>query len=366
MLRNLFRRGKKEEIEETPEQHRTSEQEPDIKEHQADPETVEVAESQPPAPESDGKRGWFRRLVGGLSKTRANLVSQISALIASNRKIDEELLEELEMILLQADVGVQTTLKLLDRIREVVKERGFDDSSQLEGILQDEILTILDGSESRLHVGPERPYAIMVLGVNGVGKTTTIGKLAARLRQEGHSVLVAAGDTFRAAATDQLDIWCQRAGADLIKGSQGADAAAVVFDSIHAARARKADVLIVDTAGRLHTKKNLMAELEKIGRVMGRELEGAPHEVLLVLDATTGQNAIQQAKQFNEIAHVTGIALTKLDGTAKGGIVIAVREEVGIPVKLIGIGEQIEDLRDFDAAEFVEALFIAANDVEDT
>ena len=380
MLRNPFRRKKQEEIEEEQPQPERAEESPQAVEAEDEPvgldvsdveETVladevrpvlvkEIVEAQ--VPSEEGKRNWFKRLVGGLSKTRANLVSQISGLIAGNRKIDEELLEELEFILLQADVGVQTTLKLLDRIREVVKERGVDDSSQLEGILKEEILSILDGSEGGLRISDARPHTIMVLGVNGVGKTTTIGKLASQFRRDGHKVLVAAGDTFRAAATDQLDVWCQRAGVELIKGSQGSDAASVVFDAIHAARARNSDVLIVDTAGRLHTKKNLMQELEKIGRIMGRELEGAPHEVLLVLDATTGQNAIQQAVQFNEIAKVTGITLTKLDGTAKGGIVIAVRDEVGIPVKLIGIGEQIDDLRDFDSSDFVEALFASATE----
>jgi len=302
------------------------------------------------------KRSWFERLKSGLSKTRQSLLGRLSVIFRSNRKIDDALLEEIEEILIQADVGVETTLKLIDRLREAVKERGLEESSQLEDILKEEILNVL-GEDEPINVDAHSPFAIMILGVNGVGKTTTIGKLAAQFRKEGKRVLVAAGDTFRAAGTDQLDIWCQRAKVELIKGNSGSDPAAVVFDAIHAAEARKADVIIVDTAGRLHTKKPLMDELAKIGRVMGRELEGAPHEVLLVLDATTGQNAIMQASVFNEAVPITGIALTKLDGTAKGGIVIAVKDEFGIPVKLIGIGEKIDDLRNFSARDFLEALF---------
>lgn len=315
-------------------------------------------------PESQKSR-FFQRLRTGLSKTRRNLTGRISALISSRRKIDDELLEEIEEVLIQADVGVNTTLNLMDRIREIVQERGMEDPSELGAILKSEMLNILgDEAENQrmCQFEAERsehsPFAIMVLGVNGVGKTTTIGKLAARYKREGKRVLVAAGDTFRAAGVDQLDIWCNRAGVELIKGNQGSDPAAVVFDAIHAAQAREVDVLIVDTAGRLHTKKPLMEELAKIGRVMKRELPGSPHEVLLVVDATTGQNAIIQAKMFNEAVPITGIALTKLDGTAKGGIVIAIRDELGVPVKFIGIGQEIDDLRDFSAKDFVEALFV--------
>jgi fused signal recognition particle receptor len=301
-------------------------------------------------------RGFFDRLREGLSKTRQNILGRVSSIIQGRTKIDEELMEEIEEVLIQADVGVNTTLKLMDRIREMVEEKRIEDPARLIDLLKEEMLNIF-GEDEPLDVSGARPFAIMILGVNGVGKTTTIGKLAARFKGQGMKVLVAAGDTFRAAASDQLEIWCQRAGVELIKGAEGSDPAAVVFDSIHAARARNTDVLIVDTAGRLHTKKPLMMELQKISRVMGRELPGAPHEVLLVLDATTGQNAIMQAKTFNEAVPVTGIALTKLDGTAKGGIILAVKDELGIPVKLIGIGERIEDLRDFNAREFVEALF---------
>ncbi|MCD6506016.1 signal recognition particle-docking protein FtsY [Candidatus Poribacteria bacterium] len=305
---------------------------------------------------AERRKGLFDRLRDGLSKTRQNILGRMSSIIQGRTRIDEELMEEIEEVLIQADVGVETTLKLMERVRETVQERGVQEPSQLIGILKEEMLRIF-GEDRPLDVGGAKPYSIMILGVNGVGKTTTIGKLAARFKGQGLKTLVAAGDTFRAAASDQLEIWCQRAGVELIKGAEGGDPAAVVFDSIQAAKARNADVLIVDTAGRLHTKKPLMMELQKIARVMGRELPGAPHEVLLVLDATTGQNAIMQAKTFNEAVPVTGIALTKLDGTAKGGIVLAVRDTLGIPVKLIGVGEGIEDLRDFNAREFVEALF---------
>ena len=299
---------------------------------------------------------WFDRLKQGLSKTRKNVIGQITSLIRLNRKIDDELLEQIEEVLIQADVGVNTTMKLIDNVREIVKEQGLEESSELEQILKDQILEILEEDEP-LDVTTSSPFSIMVLGVNGVGKTTTIGKLAHRYKSEGKRVLIAAGDTFRAAGTEQLEIWSNRAGAEIIKGKQGQDPAAVIYDAIHAAVSRKADALIADTAGRLHTKKPLMDELAKIGRVMKRELPGAPHEVLLVLDATTGTNAIMQAKVFNEAVPVTGIALAKLDGTAKGGIVIAVRDELGIPIKLIGIGEKIDDLRDFSARDFIDALF---------
>jgi fused signal recognition particle receptor len=358
MLSNVFRRRKGEEKSEEPKVV----QEPEMSAEAAPINMEETTESESP------KVGWFQRLKTGLSKTRKNLAGRISALISSKRKIDNELLEEIEEILIQADVGVKTTLNLMDRVREIVRERGMEDSSELEEILKSEMLKILGEEEYAINVdealhevsaerSEHRPFVIMVLGVNGVGKTTTIGKLAARYKRQGKRVLVAAGDTFRAAGVDQLDIWCNRAGVELIKGNQGSDPAAVVFDAIHAAQARKADVLIVDTAGRLHTKKPLMEELAKIGRVMKRELPGSPHEVLLVLDATTGQNAITQAKMFNEAVPITGIALTKLDGTAKGGIVIAIKDELGVPVKLIGIGQAIDDLRDFSAKDFVEALF---------
>ncbi len=359
MLRNIFRRRK---TKEDPEEQKVVEE----KTESLAEEKIEVSLEEAPAeveetdtsvePEQK-KAGWFQRLKSGLSKTRQNLVGRINVLISSKHRIDDELLDEIEEILIQADLGIDTTVNLMDRVRDIVRERGMENPAQLEQLLKDEMLNLFDVEDQRIDVDAQNPFAIMVLGVNGVGKTTTIGKLSARYKQAGKRVLVAAGDTFRAAGTDQLEIWCNRAGVELIKGNQGADPAAVVFDAIHAARARKADVLIVDTAGRLHTQKPLMEELSKIGRVMERELPGSPHEVLLVLDATMGQNAIIQAKMFNEAVPITGIALTKLDGTAKGGIVVAIKNELNMPVKLIGIGQEVDDLRDFSARDFVDALF---------
>ena len=315
------------------------------------------SDKNPSESDADGQqKNWFSRLKSGLAKTRNQLMSQLSGLLRIGRKIDEDLMEEIEEILIQADVGVDTTLTLMDNVRERVKAEGLSDSSALESVIKSEILNLL-GADMPLHVNAEKPYTILVLGVNGAGKTTTIGKLASRFITDGQRVLVAAGDTFRAAAEDQLAIWCERAGAELIRGGENAEPAAVVYDAMHAAKHRNADVLIVDTAGRLHTKKPLMDELSKIGRVMARAQEGAPHEVLLVIDGTVGQNALMQAKIFNEAVPITGVAVTKLDGTAKGGIVIAVNAEIGAPVKLIGIGEKLDDLRDFAGADFVEALF---------
>ena len=302
------------------------------------------------------KASWFSRLKEGLSKTRNNIIGQISGLLQAGRTIDEELMEEIEEILIQADVGVNTTLELMDSVREVVRQKGLNDASELAEILKQEMLNVI-GEDAHISVEEEKPHTILVLGINGAGKTTTIGKLAHRFRSEGKRVLVAAGDTFRAAAEDQLAIWCDRAGVELIRGGEGADPASVVFDAMEAAKSRQTDLLIVDTAGRLHTKKPLMEELSKIGRVMGRVIPEAPHEVLLVLDGTAGQNAIMQAKIFNEAVPITGVAVTKLDGTAKGGIVIAVKQEIGAPVRLIGIGEKLDDLRDFVGHDFVEALF---------
>lgn len=306
--------------------------------------------------ETTEKESWFNRLKSSLAKTRNQFVSQLSSLLRVGRKIDEELLEEIEEILIQADVGIETTLTLMDNVRETVKTKGLGDSSELSGVIKDEIQNLL-GEDIPLKLDSDSPFTILVLGVNGAGKTTTIGKLASRFKTEGKRVLVAAGDTFRAAAEDQLAIWCERAGAELIRGGEGAEPASVVYDAVHAAKNRDVDVLIVDTAGRLHTKKPLMDELSKIGRVMGQAHEGAPHEVLLVIDGTVGQNALMQAKVFNEAVPITGVTVTKLDGTAKGGIVLAVKAELGAPVKLIGIGEKLDDLRDFAAEDFVEALF---------
>ncbi|MBT3269074.1 signal recognition particle-docking protein FtsY [Candidatus Poribacteria bacterium] len=327
----------------------------------AEPPTGDLPATEPESlPDEPGeKRGFLRRLMDGLSKTRATLTRQVTALLSIGRAIDEDLLEELEEVLIQADVGIATTMHLVQRLREEAAGRQLRDAAELQPLLRSEIEAIFAGGDISVDVGAAKPFVLLVVGVNGVGKTTTIGKLAARWTNEGKKVVIAAGDTFRAAAIEQLEVWAQRAGADLIRQEQGSDAASVVYDAVHAANARKADVLIIDTAGRLHTKKNLMQELEKINRVATREVEGAPHEVLLVLDATTGQNAVEQARQFSQIAPVTGIALTKLDSSAKGGVVIAVRHELDIPVKLIGIGEQIDDLRDFDGAAFVDALLTA-------
>lgn len=297
------------------------------------------------------------KLKEGLTKTRQGLVEKVEQLITFRKTIDEELYEELEDVLIQADVGVNTTLRLLEGLRREVKERKITESADLKELLKEQISLVLQNQGSPLNLPEGQTAVILVVGVNGAGKTTTIGKLAYRYRQQGKRVVVAAADTFRAAAIDQLEIWGNRAGVEVISHKEGSDPAAVVFDALQAARSRRADILIADTAGRLHTKVNLMEELKKVRRVVEREYPDAPHEVLLVLDATTGQNAIQQAKMFTEAAGVTGIVLTKLDGTAKGGIVIAIGDELQIPVKLIGIGEQMDDLRDFSAQEFIEALF---------
>ena len=339
MLRNLFNRKT---------DNLSEERQIEVEE----PVTEPSASEEPP--ETEG--GWFARLKEGLSKTRNNIIGQISGLLRVGRTIDDELMEEIEEILIQADVGVNTTLELMDNVREVVRQKGLNDASELAEILKQEMLNAL-GEDDHISVDQGQPHTILVLGINGAGKTTTIGKLAHRFRSEGKRVLVAAGDTFRAAAADQLAIWCDRAGVELIQGGEGADPASVVFDAMEAAKSRQTDLLIVDTAGRLHTKKPLMDELSKIGRVMERAIPEAPHEVLLVLDGTAGQNAIMQAKIFNEAVPITGVAVTKLDGTAKGGIVIAVKQEIGAPVRLIGIGEKLDDLRDFVGRDFVDALF---------
>jgi len=301
--------------------------------------------------------GFLDRLKEGLTKTRDGLTEKIEQLIVGYAKIDEEFLEELEELLLTSDVGMKTTTRLINGIRLGVKEKCIDSPAQLKPFLAEKICEILQEDVELAAQPLEGPTVILVVGVNGVGKTTTIGKLAFYYQQQGLKVLLAAGDTFRAAAIDQLEIWGQRSGLEIIKHREGSDPAAVAFDAAQAAKARKIDLLIIDTAGRLHTKSNLMEELKKIQRVISREIPGAPHEVLLVLDATTGQNAISQAKLFKQAVHVTGVVLTKLDGTAKGGVVIAVKAEVGLPVKWIGIGEGQNDLRPFNPTEFAEALF---------
>ncbi len=299
--------------------------------------------------------GFFDKLKAGLFKTKSAIVGKVDALLKKFVKVDEDLFDELEELLISADIGVNTTEEILDELREVVKDKRIKDPEQVKEELFD-ILRGMIGEHEPLDLST-KPSVILVIGVNGVGKTTSIGKIAADLKHKGKKVVVAAADTFRAAAAEQLTVWCERAGVDIIKQGAGADPAAVVFDAINAVKSRGADVLIIDTAGRLHNKKNLMDELAKIDRVIGRELPEAAKETLLVLDATTGQNAVYQAKEFKEASKITGLVLTKLDGTAKGGIIISIRRELGIPVKFIGVGEQIDDMKPFDAKEFAGALF---------
>ena len=299
--------------------------------------------------------GFFEKISAGLKKTRDSLMGRLEDLAAGFTKVDEDFFDELEETLIMGDVGANATMRIMDELRDRVRHAGITEPTEVIGQLR-EIITGLMGEESPLDLST-KPSVVLVIGVNGVGKTTTIGKMAAYLRGEGKQVLLAAADTFRAAAAEQLAVWADRAGAELIRHEEGSDPASVVFDAIHAGKSRGADVIICDTAGRLHNKKNLMDELSKIARVISRELPDAAVEVLLVLDATTGQNAISQARSFQEAAGITGIVLTKLDGTAKGGAVIGIREELGVPVKFIGVGEGIDDLRPFVPAEFAAALF---------
>lgn len=298
----------------------------------------------------------FEKLKNGLKKTRESITQKIDQLLVSMGKIDEELFEELEEILITSDVGVETTLKIIGDLKQRVKNEKVTDPKQVKELLKEEIAGILDSGDAGLKLDT-KPSVIVVVGVNGVGKTTSIGKICNLLKMQGKKVIVAAGDTFRAAAIDQLEIWANRAGVDIIKHTEGSDPSAVIFDAIQAAKARGFDVVVCDTAGRLHTKKNLMEELKKIFRVINRELPGADIETLLVLDATTGQNAVSQAKTFAEATGVTGLVLTKLDGTAKGGIIVSIKSELDIPVKFIGVGEKIDDLQPFDAKSFADALF---------
>jgi len=299
--------------------------------------------------------GFFDRLKEGLSKTRKSFIEKVET-IFTGRKIDEAALEELEEILIMSDVGTKASSEIMSFIREKAKRGEAKDVDTVRELLKHEMALVL-GEPQPLVVFGARPFVILAVGVNGVGKTTTIGKLASRFRSQGLSVLLAAGDTFRAAGIEQLEIWADRADAQVVKHQKGSDPAAVAYDAVVAARNRGIDVVIVDTAGRLHTKSNLMEELKKVKRTIDKAMPGAPQEILLVVDATTGQNALRQSDFFNESVGITGIALTKLDGTAKGGIVFAVKKELGIPVRLIGVGEGIDDLRDFDPKEFVEALF---------
>lgn len=299
--------------------------------------------------------GLFKKIKEGLKKTRDSVVSQIDSMLKSFTKIDEELFEELTELLVMGDVGIQTAEQITDELRVKVKKEGIKDPKEITQLLQEVVADMLRGDEE-LKI-TTKPSIILVIGVNGVGKTTTIGKLANNLKKQGKSVLLAAADTFRAAAIEQLEIWADRSGCDIVKQNEGSDPAAVIYDAISAAKARNTDVIICDTAGRLHNKKHLMDELAKIGRVIDRELPDTDKEYLLVLDATTGQNAVNQAEQFSKATGITGIVLTKLDGTAKGGVVLAIKNGLGIPVKYIGVGEQIDDLQEFVPEDFAKALF---------
>ena len=301
--------------------------------------------------------GFFEKIAEGIKKTRDSMMGKVNSLLNSFTKIDEDFFEELEETLIMCDIGVQTSVDICSELRKAVKEKGIKEPALIKDELKRIIAEML-GEDKKLDLS-SKPAVIMVIGVNGAGKTTTIGKLAARLTSEGKKVIVAAADTFRAAAIDQLQVWVERAGAEIVKHSEGSDPAAVVFDAITAAKARGADVVICDTAGRLHNKKNLMDELKKITRICRQQAEDCSLETLLVLDATTGQNAVNQAKLFSETADITGIVLTKLDGTAKGGIIITIHRELGIPVKLVGVGEKIDDLMDFSAHDYAEALFVS-------
>ena len=304
-----------------------------------------------------GNKGFFEKLKEGLSKTRNLLVKNIDNIILGEKVVDQKLFEELEETLIAADVGPSFTYELIEKIKETVKRKELDRPDLLKKILRENIMDILMKNETSLPIKRGELFTLMVLGVNGTGKTTTIGKMAHRYKAQGMSVMLVAADTFRAAAIEQLEIWSQRVGVPLIKQKINSDPSAIVFDAVHAAKSRGVDIAIIDTAGRLHTKVNLMDELKKMKRILGRELPGAPHETLLVLDATTGQNAVAQAKMFHDEIGVTGLAVTKLDGTAKGGVLIRIARDLNIPIRYIGIGEGLDDLREFKAKEFVDALF---------
>lgn len=310
------------------------------------------------------KQGFFKRLVSGLTKTRDNIVSGMDSIFHGFSKIDDDFYEELEETLIMGDLGVRTTEEIIEDLKTKVKEKHIKEPMECRQLLIDSIREQMDVGETAYEF-EDRQSVVFVIGVNGVGKTTTIGKLAGKFHSQHKKVLLAAADTFRAAAGEQLKEWANRAGVDMIGGQEGADPASVVFDAVAAAKARKADILLCDTAGRLHNKKNLMEELKKIYRVIEREYPEAYHETLVVLDATTGQNALSQAKEFNEVAEITGVILTKMDGTAKGGIAVAIQAELGIPVKYIGVGESIDDLQKFDADEFVNALFYKEEEKEE-
>jgi len=327
----------------------------------AEEEAIAARRDEGPQPE------FYEKFATAVASTRENLADRIDSVIGSRREIDAAVLDELEEALIGADIGVQTAMGIIEKARQQVNRKQLGDVDELKRLIKSELRDILDAAErnrKRGTVASEtevpldiRPYILMIVGVNGVGKTTTIGKLAHRIKSEGNEVLICAADTFRAAANDQLAIWAERSGVPLIQQKPGTDPSAVLFDAIHAAKARNADVLIIDTAGRLHTKTNLMQELEKMRRIAGREVEGAPHEVLLIMDAVTGQNGLEQARQFTKAVPVTGLVLTKLDGTAKGGIVIAIAKELGIPIRYVGIGEKLDDLVEFSPEAYVNGLF---------
>lgn len=302
------------------------------------------------------KKGFFAKLKEGLSKTKKNLTEQLESIVFQHKKIDDEFLEELEEILITSDMGVETTTDIIDYIKNEAKKRKLEDTAEIKDVIKEYLINMLQEHEDRKDYG-DKQRVILVVGVNGVGKTTSIGKIAYRLKQSGSSVIVAAADTFRAAAVEQLKEWCTRAGVEIVASEQGSDPGAVVYDAIQAAKARKADVLICDTAGRLHNKKNLMNELSKIFKILDKEFSEAKIDVYLVIDATTGQNGIVQAKLFSETCGINGLILTKLDGTAKGGIAFPIVNELKIPIKYIGVGEKIDDLQDFNAADFVNAIF---------
>ncbi len=299
----------------------------------------------------------LERLKVGIQKTRAGLMEKLEDAVSGRKEIDANVLEELEYALITADIGAKTTAEILERIRQRVDRKQVGDIGELKNLIREHLLEILEATERPIPQVAEPPAVIMVVGVNGAGKTTSIGKLTRRLQSEGHSVMLCAADTFRAAAIEQLEIWAQRTGADLIRQQPGSDPSAVVFDALQAARARKTDCVIIDTAGRLHTKTNLMAELEKMRRTASRVIPDAPHEVLLVIEATTGQNGLEQARKFTESSAVTGIILTKLDGTAKGGVVVAISRELNMPIRYVGVGEQLDDLLPFEPENFVASLF---------
>ncbi len=326
-------------------------------------EELKIAERRDEGPEAD----IFEKLQDAVSATRENIADKLDVVFAGKREIDADVLDKLEEALIGADIGVQTSLDIIDKARKQVQRNQLNDIAELKRLIKDELRAILDNADKHRQRGTVasetevpldiKPYLMMIVGVNGVGKTTTIGKLAHRIKSEGNEVMICAADTFRAAANDQLAIWADRSAVTLIQQKPGTDPSAVLFDSINAAKARNTDVLIVDTAGRLHTKLNLMQELEKMRRIAGREIDRAPHEVLLVIDAVTGQNGLEQARQFSKTMPVTGLVLTKLDGTAKGGIVIAIAKELGIPIRYVGVGEKMNDLIEFSPEAYINGLF---------